>query len=180
MDYKEILTNQLIVFANENINNDHIKKEKVETLNEENKKRFTKKIVDYIISKASGLALIQGLQYVGVRDKQVNDWVNEFFSDFDKNMEEKKVAPKMLKPKQKTTKTETYKTSEGLFGLEVTVGKTILTKSEFEEKFKDKDIEWKENEVLLKEKEKDEEVDNDEEIEDDNEEIEEEDEEDDL
>lgn len=161
----EQLTDQLRVFINTEVNKDSTKKEKVEKLN--NNDLFYKLINEHINKTAKGYADTLGLQYLGVNDQTVIDWINKFFENFDERItkaKEEKVkqekAKKERAKKAETKKTskkkdETYKVEEGLFGLEVTYKKKALTKPEFEEELKQTlkdpyELVWETDKVTVK------------------------------
>ena len=168
VSYKELLTNMLIVFINKRIQESKDIADKVEALEDERKKKFHSKVVNYVISKAKGLAELQGTQYLGVEDSTVVDWINSFFDEFEENMKE----PEKPKPTKATTtsssnplaKDISYDIEEGFFGIEIKFDKkTILSKEEFikkmKEQYKDKKYElvWETDKVtvkFIKEKEK--------------------------
>jgi hypothetical protein len=170
LSYKDAFTNMLIVFVNQRIKESKDMTDKISVLDEEKIKKFQKKVVEYITTKAKALAELQGLNYVGVTDNVVVEWIDSFFDEFEENMKEpepKKVTTTTTKTNATVSKPKESKTSyiveEGFFGLEVKLDKKkSITKEEFIEKInsenKDKIVSfvWGEEkvEVSIKEKEK--------------------------
>jgi len=163
--YKEMLTNQLMVFINQRIATSKDMQDKVNSLTEEKKKKFQQKIVESIINKAKSLAEIQGTQYLGMMgdsgEKEMLSWVDTFFDEFESNMKDPE-KPKTTTPP--TTRTSiaaapgkaNYATEDGLFGLEISIDKkTKVGKEEFIERMNELykgeviKFEWKENEVIV-------------------------------
>ena len=172
--YKEMLTNQLIVFINQRIATSKDMQDKVNSLSEEKVKKFQQKIVDSIIQKAKGLAEIQGTNYLGLMgdsgEREMTSWVDTFFDDFEENMKEPEPKPK---PKAKTTGTSTkitktgaekkitHEIEESFFGIDVKIDKkTILSKDDFIKKIysenegKEITFKWENDkvEVIIKDK----------------------------
>lgn len=161
--YKEMLTNQLIVFINQRIAQSPHMQEKVGKLSKDEVKKFQKKIVDSIINKAKGLADIQGTEYVGLvgndGEKEMTSWVDVFFDEFEENMKE----PEKAKTKVSTVTGATqvgknleFKIEEGMFGIEVKYDKkVVLSKEDFikkiSEKYKDKEhnYKWEDDKVTV-------------------------------
>lgn len=163
--YKEMLTNQLMVFINQRIATSKDMQDKVNSLTEEKRKKFQQKIVESIINKAKSLAEIQGTQYLGMMgdsgEKEMLSWVDTFFDEFEENMKEPEKPKTTTKIKKATSSKKQedlkFEIEEGLFGLEVIYDKkTKLSKDGFikkiEEQYKDERIDfiWKENEVEIK------------------------------
>lgn len=174
--YKEMLTNQLMVFINQRIATSKDMQDKVEKLDEEKRKKFQQKIVDSIIQKAKSLAEIQGTQYLGLMgdsgEKEMTSWVDTFFDEFEANMkdpEPKKVEKAPAKATGTSTtitkagaeKKITHDVEEGFFGLEVKIDKkTVLSKDDFMSKIysenegKEITFTWEDDkvEVIIKDK----------------------------
>jgi hypothetical protein len=172
LSYKDAFTNMLIVFVNQRIKESKDMSAKVETLDEEKKKKFQKKVVDFITTKARALADLQGLNYVGVTDNVVIEWIDSFFDEFEANMKEPEPKPK-AETRQKETgvattitkagaeKKITHGVEEGFFGLEVKIDKkTVLSKDDFiskiysENEGKEITFTWEDDkvEVIVKDK----------------------------
>jgi hypothetical protein len=148
----KVLTDQMKVFINENI--DEEKKKKVE---ENDYELFYKLITEYIYERARDLSKVLKLNYVGVKKEDVAEWIEEFFETFDERI--KKAKESKEKKAQKTKKRTSKKNieldvTEGLFGSEITYKKKTYTKPEFIEQLKkelkeDYELIWEDRKVTI-------------------------------
>ena len=148
----KVLTDQMKVFINENI--DEEKKKKVE---ENDYDLFYKLITEYIYERARDLSKVLKLNYVGVKKEDVAEWIEEFFETFDERI--KKAKESKEKKAQKTQKKTSKKNieldvTEGLFGSEITYKKKVYTKPEFIEQLKkelkeDYELIWEKGKVTI-------------------------------
>ena len=127
----KVLTDQMKVFINENI--DEEKKRKVE---ENDYDLFYKLITEYIYERARDLSKVLKLNYVGVKKEDVAEWIEEFFETFDERIKKAKESKKKKTQKRTSKKNIELNVTEGLFGSEITYKKKTYTKPEFIEKLK--------------------------------------------
>jgi len=145
----KVLTDQMKVFINENI--DEEKKKKVE---ENDYDLFYKLITDYIYERARDLSKVLKLNYVGVKKEDVAEWIEEFFETFDERIKKAKESKEKKAQKKTSKKNIELDVTEGLFGSEITYKKKVYTKPEFIEQLKkelkeDYELIWEKGKVTI-------------------------------
>ena len=145
----KVLTDQMKVFINENI--DEEKKKKVE---ENDYDLFYKLITEYIYERARDLSKVLKLNYVGVKKEDVAEWIEEFFETFDERIKKAKESKEKKTQKKTSKKNIELDVTEGLFGSEITYKKKVYTKPEFIEQLKkelkeDYELIWEDRKVTI-------------------------------
>lgn len=145
----KVLTDQMKVFINENLNEE--KKRKVE---ENDYELFYKLITEYIYERARDLSKILKLNYVGVKKEDVAEWIEEFFETFDERIKKAKESKEKKTQKKTSKKNIELDVTEGLFGSEINYKKKTYTKPEFIEQLKkelkeDYELIWEDRKVTI-------------------------------